>query len=420
MSEGNILSAGIRELRELKEMLVQLEGDKAKNAELTVKEEQLEKQIQALEKQLSDKIASVAKTRNAELSATYDEQLEKTKIRLRKVKAKKDKQKSVQVTERIASETAQIREERRQLQEQVGQLYKDNKIPRFLNNSFMHALYIPQSIKDILIIMLTLVVVLFLLPCGIYYVAFRPETVYLIVLYIVTVLLFGGLYMAFNRISKERSPQTFEKIKELRRGLNTNRKNIRKMEKAIRKDKDESRYDLDKFNSELRELEEEAERIAQEKKAALKKFEGETKAVIAAELTAEFAQDLDPLRAEHDTVYEQQRRTEENVKKLSMKLTNEYNSYLGKENLDITLIDELLCIMEAGEAATIKDALSVYRGKAAAARAAAGADELGADAGGMRADQAKAEEMDADGKKVDGTITPEAEDDGDEVEEEQT
>lgn len=365
MSDGNILSAGINELKELKEMLIRLNDDKVKNSELTVQEDQLEKQIQMREKQLSDKIASVVKTRSAELSATYDEQLEKTKSRLKKVRAKKDKQKSFQVTERIASETAQVREERKQLYEQVGKLYKENNIPRFLNNRFMHAIYIPQGIKDILIILLTLMVVLFLLPCGIYYFAFRPNTVSLIVLYIVTVVLFGAVYMLLNHISKERSPQTFEKIKSLRRELNMNQKNIHRMEKAIRKDKDESIYDLDKFNSELKELEEELGRIAEEKKAALKKFEGETKAVIAAELTAEFAEELDPLREEHERVYGQQRRTEENIKRLSMKLTNEYNSYLGKENLEISTMDALLGIMEAGEAATVKDALAVYRVRAA-------------------------------------------------------
>lgn len=403
MSDGNILSAGMDELKELKEMLIRLNDDKVKNSELTVQEDQLEKQIQMREKQLSDKIASVVKTRSAELGATYDEQMEKTKSRLKKVRAKKDKQKSFQVTERITSETAQVREERRQLYEQVGQLYKENNIPRFLNNRFMHALYIPQGIKDILIILLTLVVVLFLLPCGIYYFAFRPNTVSLIIIYIVTVVLFGALYMLLNHISKERSPQTFVKIKSLRRELYTNQKNIRRMEKAIRRDKDESIYDLDKFNSELKELEEDLNRIAGEKKAALKKFEGETKAVIAAELTAEFAEDLDPLREEHEKVYAQQRKTEENIKRLSMKLTNEYNSYLGKENLEVSTIDALLKIMEAGEAATVKDALAVYRVRAAqmptktAAMAADGPEtkELGISEEGISKPEISAPEISA-------------------------
>lgn len=363
MSEGNILSAGLDKLKELRSMLVRLENDKAKNSELTVKEEQLEKQIQMLEKQLSDKIASVAKTRCSELAAAYDEQIERTKSRLRKVRAKKDKQKSSMVSERIASETAEVREERKQLYDQIKQLYKENRIPRFLNNGFVHALYIPQSIKDVLIIILTLAVVLFLLPCGIYYAAFRPKTVLLVVVYIVTVLVFGGIYVAVNRITKEKHPQVFDKIKTLRRQLNGNRKNIRSTERAIRKDKDESLYGLDKFNDELKELETELETIAEEKKKALKKFESETRTVIANELTAEFAKELDPLRAEHEKVYDEQRRAEESVKSLSMKLTNEYNSYLGKENLDITMIDEMVRIMEAGEAATIKDALNVYRGR---------------------------------------------------------
>lgn len=365
MSEGNILSGGLDRLEELRTMLVRLENDKAKSSELSAKEEQLERQIKALEKELSDKTASITKTRCAELTAAYDEQLEKTKSRLRKVRMKKDKQKNSMVSDRIASETAEVREERKQLYEQIKQLYKENRIPRFLNNGFVHALYIPQSIKDILIIILTLAAVLFVLPCGIYYFAFRPRTGLLVAVYIATVLLFGGIYVAVNRITKEKHPQVFEKIKTLRRQLNGNRKNIRSKERAIRKDKDESLYGLEKFNDELKELETELESIAEEKKKALKKFETQTKAVIAGELAGEYAQKLDPLRTEHEKVYDEQRRTEESVKALSMKLTNEYNSYLGKENLDITMIDEMIRIMEAGEASTIKDALNVYRGRGA-------------------------------------------------------
>ena len=162
-------------------------------------------------------------------------------------------------------------------------------------------------------------------------------------------------------MTKERHPQTFEKIKSLRRELKNNQKNIRNMERAIRKDKDESQYDLGKFNSELKELEEELERIDADKKAAFKKFDAETKAAIAAQIAAEFATGLDPLRKEHDEIYEQQRYVEENIKKLSMKLTSEYNSYLGKENLDIQMIAALIRIMEVGRAATVADALAVYR-----------------------------------------------------------
>lgn len=361
MSESNILSAGLNELKELKEMLVCLENDKALNLELSAKEEELERQIKVLEKQLSDKTALVTKQRSTELGATYDEQLEKTKSRLKKVRAKKEKQKSTLVSDRIAVETAQVREERTQLYEQIKKLYKESKISRIFNNSFVHALLIPQGFKDILIILLTLIVVLFLLPCGIYYFAFRPKTIYLIVIYIVTVLVFGGLYVAVSKMTKERHPQIFEKIKSLRRELRNNQKNIRNMERAIRKDKDESQYDLGKFNSELKELEEELDRIDADKKAALKKFDGETKAAIAAQMAAEFATGLDPLRKEHDEIYEQQRHTEENIKKLSMKLTSEYNSYLGKENLDISMIAALIRIMEAGRAATVADALALYR-----------------------------------------------------------
>lgn len=62
-SNGNVLSGGLDELDSMKKALVELEKNKAQNAELAEKEEQLEKQISAMEKELSEKILSVTKSR---------------------------------------------------------------------------------------------------------------------------------------------------------------------------------------------------------------------------------------------------------------------------------------------------------------------------------------------------------------------
>lgn len=361
MGNGNVLSAGLEELNSMKQALMELEELKAKDAELTAAEGQMEKEINSRERQLADKIAAVTKNRRTELEKTYDEQVEKTKNRIRKVRSKKEKQKSTKVSERIASETSELWKEKGQYGEEIQNIYQTNKIPKILNNPFLHALYLPRGIRDILIIVLTLVVTLVVIPCGVYFLLLPSKIIYLIVTYIVTVLLFGGLYLLVNHRTKERHPEDFRQIRQLRAKQAEKRKQIRATQRNIRKDKDESSYGLEEFNQELEKLEADLDRIQQEKKNALKKFEEETRKAITDELAAEAAKELNPLKSRHEKTYEEQRKTEERIQSLSVTITDRYHTYIGKENMDIAKLDELARIIEAKEATTIGEALSVYR-----------------------------------------------------------
>lgn len=361
MNDENVLSAGIDELYSMKQTLLELNELKEKNAELAASEEQLEKEIEIREKQLAEKVATVTKSRRAELEAVYDEQVEQTKNRMRKVRAKKQKLKNSKVSERIEIETAELLEEQNRCREEIKEIYKINKIPKFLNNVFVHALYLPQEIRDILIIVAALVVTLFIIPCGIYYFLLPNKTIYLIVTYIITVLLFGGLYLLVYRKTKEKHSEAFSQIRSLRKKLAGKQKEIHATERSIRKDKDESGYGLDKFNQELVELDADISRISEEKKNALKKFENETKKVIANEITGESAKDMKELKTRHEKTYEEQRRTEEKIKTLTVTITDRYNTYIGRENMDIAMLDQLAGIIEAKKAETIREALQIYR-----------------------------------------------------------
>ena len=124
-----------------------------------------------------------------------------------------------------------------------------------------------------------------------------------------------------------------------------------------------SGYGLDKFNQELSELENELDTIAEEKKKAVRKFETETKKVIADELTAECAGELGRLRREHEETYNAQRSAEEQIKSISMVITEKYSPYIGRENMDITLLEQLEQLLQSGEAGTVGEALGVYRSR---------------------------------------------------------
>lgn len=358
---GNILSGGLRELSEIKNKLVELENGKKKCIELSEKEKQLTRQIQTMEKQLAERIDSVTKARRSELQGTYDEQLLKLKSRVKNVQTRKGKQKNNRISERIEEETAELREEKEQYLDDMAQLYRGEKLPGWLNNRYFHAITQPLTVTDFIAILLTLLFSLFIIPCGVYYSFFRPKTILLAACYVVCVVFFGGGYLLLRFRVREKHQEMFGQIRELRKKLVRVGRDMRKIARQIHKDRDESVYGLEEFDKELSELDEEIRTIENEKKRALKEYENNTRKEIAAELKAEVKEELETLRKEQDETYRAQRQKEEKVKNLSVLVSERYTIYLGKENMDVVLLDQLEEIMRAGEAFTIGEALNVQK-----------------------------------------------------------
>ena len=49
------------------------------------------------------------------------------------------------------------------------------------------------------------------------------------------------------------------------------------------------------------------------------------------------------------------------VKEISLMLSKQYETYLGKEVLTVAMLDRLIAHMESGEATTIKEALALEK-----------------------------------------------------------
>ena len=86
MEEGNILTAGVDKLNEIKEDLLELRGYQENFASLTAEEEKNEKSIQSLEKAAADEVQTTIKKRRSEIEGAYDKQLDKIKSQIRKIK----------------------------------------------------------------------------------------------------------------------------------------------------------------------------------------------------------------------------------------------------------------------------------------------------------------------------------------------
>lgn len=361
MAEDNVLTGGIETLYTMKENLLELEGYKQKSAELAKEEEKLEKDISLKEKAINDEISEVTKKRKDDIENSFEEQISKTKVRLKKVKAKKDKLKDAKVSERIKIETSELMEERRQLKEEIKSVFRLNHIPRAFNNNLYYSIYYPRSIKDILIIRIAIALCFLALPVCIYQGLLPKESKWLIITYFVTVLVFGGVYVIINHITKEKHQEVPMQIRTLRSKLAVNLKKIKVIERGIRKDKDESGYGLDKFNDEIADLETEVANITEEKKAALVTFETTTKYVIIEEIKNRKQKELDDLKMNHGRVYEEQRNAEEKVKQYSLEISSKYESFVGKENMSIDRINRLIELVESGEVTKVSDAIAANK-----------------------------------------------------------
>lgn len=361
MADENVLAGGIETLYAMKENLLELEGYKERSLELEKEEERLEKAILSMEKVISDEIAAVTKKRKDEIEESFEEQIGKIKARLKKVKTKKDKLKDSKVSERIEIETSELVEEKRQLNEEIKSIFRINHISRVYNNRLYYALFMPQGIKDLFIILITILICFLVIPVGIYHFLLPQKFLWIVITYFITVIVFGAVYFRINHVTKEKHQEGAKKLRNSRRNLAENMRSIKAIERSIRKDKDESAYGLDKYNNEIEQLETEVVSITEEKKAALVDFETNTKLIIAEEIKDRQKNELEELKRSHDRVYEEQRNAEEKITKYSLDISRKYESFVGKENMSIVKIERLIGLIESGEVSKVSDAIAVNK-----------------------------------------------------------
>lgn len=356
-----ILHGGIDELNTIKEHVMELTGYQERNAELLKEEARLDKLITGKEKELNDETDTTLKKRKSELVATYESQLTTLNARNKKIKAKKEKDKGIKVSERISEETAELREKNKELALEIKTKMKTDKTPKVCNTTLFYALFMPKSIGEILLFILSLLVVFLAIPFGIYLLFFAKKfsEIALAVIYVIMILLVGSVYLAINNKMKEPHLETIRAVRLLRNQYYRNNKNIRDIQKGIRNDADESAYGLEQYDDELHEIAAEITRVTEEEKQALNTFEAETTPQIKAEIKSRYAEELNSLKTTYAEVCANQKEMEDKVKEYSLMMSKQYEAYLGKEMLTVQKLDKLISRISKGEANDIGEALAI-------------------------------------------------------------
>ncbi len=360
MADGNILNGGLEDCKKLRSDVSELYASRTKSTDAKASAAQTEKAIKAKEKAINDEINAATKRRVDEIGKSYDDEIAKLKSKSRKVKSNKGKTKRKEVALRIRRETADEREKERQLKLEIRSVYKLESVSTIFNTKLFYALFMPNRLSDIPVLLLALIVAFLAVPSAVYYLAFPEKwqtSIGLMLLYFAFVVVYILLYVLIMHVTKGLHKETFAQIKGLRSDIRQNRREMARIARRIRKDKDESEYNLDRFDDEMKDISADISRILEEKKEALTEFEKNAKQLLADSISEKYEEELNGMKEYLSSTLEEQKTAEERAKELSLLIAKNYEPYLGKENLSLDIIDSLEARLESQAAQTIAEAL---------------------------------------------------------------
>ncbi|MGN0374051.1 MAG: hypothetical protein ACI4EN_01005 [Butyrivibrio sp.] len=369
MDTNNILSGDINTLREFRSLVENYNNSKALNEQAEAEEKRLNKELAINKKNLKDDIEITIKKRRNEVAAQFDKEIDKDEDKLKKIRSQRSKAKDKGIKERIAEETADLTSQNGELKSNIKTALKDEKLPKFCGYGFYFALYFTKGAGEILLCALMIILMFLILPAAVYVLLpFEklPEqyNIFLLALtFFVVIVLVFFIYKIIGDQTKHKHKETLISIRSLRDQINSNKNQIRKIAHSIRKDKNEDMYNLESYDSKIKEIENDISIITQNKADAIKVFDETTSAAITQEIESREMPRIRELEQSYSEMAARHAELEDTVKQMGIKLSTEYESYLDKTFSDTDKIDELISIMETGSAATIGDAIQVYKNK---------------------------------------------------------
>ena len=363
MEENNILNKGVYMLYEIKDDLARNIELKEKAAGLADNEKKMVKRLDTARKNLASEINGTISKRRGEIESTFNNQLNTNRTRLKKAQAKRTSAKNSKVSKRIEDETEDYREEIRSHKEDIRSIFSRNDIPAILNNSYCFAMFMPSSLGDYGAIGLTMLCVL-ILPVIIYNLLLPDalaKPVFMVLLYILFLGIFVGLYYFIRKNVYVAKKREMKEASRCRNKIADLKRRIAKKEQKIRKDSDESGYELEKFDTEINDIQQQIDRIVEEKKNALNIFENQTKRDISNDINSRYAPEIEADDKALEQTREEKHTVDSELSELTVKISKNYESYLGKEVLSVNVIDSMIEIMNNGNAETIADALDYYK-----------------------------------------------------------
>lgn len=348
-------------LIDAKAALEELNTRKRRRSDLAVEEKRQERLLEGEKKAVEDEILRTIRERKEAIEDSYDKELAQDKEKLRRLRGKKERAKNIGRQERIREETAELLAHNREITTRVSTSFRKNGLPSWCNSWFFFALFMPATLWERLFDLLCFLVVFEGIPCGIYGLLSQASPWTLAGLYSGVILIFGGGYVSLLNRFKVPKRKTLQQGRAMRDEIASNKKKVKAITHAIHRDSSEDSYDLDSYNYEIARLEAELEDVAARKQDNMNTFEAVTKRVIADEIQESNRERIAGIEEEYKKLHQALLEADQDLRETTMQVTERYESYLGKEFLDASKVEQLIQLIEWGEASNITEAISAYR-----------------------------------------------------------
>lgn len=332
----------------------------------------LNKNIAAEDKSITDEIGATIKKRKQELSDIYDDRLDDNRSKKKKVLSKRDKKKNQRMNARYEDETKHLRDEQRDIDIEMKMLLRKHRVPGFAGSPLYFVMFMPRGIAEFIYTILSFVIYFAGIPGLITFIIKKAVLdsksginmafwCVLIVALLFTLQLI--IYFSILSSTKLRHRDALEQARSLRDKSKANKRQMLAIKNSINKDQDESQYNLDSYDEKLAELDSEADTITKEKQEALRLFEEEKQQAIIDEINGRRLQTLEDMKAEKDALENMIAEEQKSYSDMVLQITNQYGTYIGEDLCKEDKLSDLIALMEDGQATTVSQAISVYKGQ---------------------------------------------------------
>lgn len=350
-------------LMEARQAVDELDSYRDSEINLKLEEKKQERTLEAEKKAVNDSINITIKKRLDQISSSYDQEISRGQERLKKVRGKREKAKNQGVKGRIAEETKELYQHNKDLRINMRVLFQEKQVPHFCSSNFYYSLFYTRGFSELLVLLITLCVCFLAIPNAVYMLLPDNKPIYLAAVYFITVILFGGLYIAISNRTKMRYFDSLKEGRSIKNTIASNNKKIRMITKTIQRDKNETVYDLEQFDDEITRIELELSEVTKKKKEALSTFEAVTKTILADEITENSRERMMQLQSDYDKITENIKTMEEKIKEKVLYIADNYEVYLEKSYLKPDKLSELSSLIESGQAKNLTDAVELIKSR---------------------------------------------------------
>lgn len=337
-------------------------------------QKKLSRSIASEEKSIADEIATTIKKRRQEIQSTYDDRLDDNRARKKKVANKRDKKKEERMDKRYHEETKSLRESDKDLKVEMQTLLRKYKLPSFCGKKLYFALFYARNVREFGLKLLAFIIGFGGIPGLVTFLVKKlvldtkkdiNVAFWCALIAAGTLIVLLLIYFAIYSKTKLKHMDAMTQARSIRDKMIANKKQANAIRHSINKDHDDSQYNLDAYDEKMDNLDAEADAIGKEKQEALRSFEEETTSMITEEINNRRLPALEAMKEEKANMENEIAAEEKRFSDQTLLIANKHAAILGEDLCRQDKLEDLIAIMQEGQANTVSEAIAVYKGQKA-------------------------------------------------------